>query len=467
MKIVIDNPGEPLVLEKMTTAYTENGIMTASGDFTGMKNTDAMEKIIQFAENKNIGNRQVHYRLRDWGISRQRYWGCPIPIVYCEKCGSQPVSYDELPVILPTKVDFQGNTTSPLGKMESFYKTKCPACGGEARRELDTMDTFVDSSWYYAKYTSPDSKEMFDKTSANYWLPVDQYIGGVEHSCMHLLYARFFNMVMNDMGLVPGREPFKNLLTQGMVIKDGAKMSKSKGNIVDPDEIINMYGADTVRLFMLFAAPPEKDLDWSDQGVAGAFRFISRVWRFADKYKSLYNNSKYDIGVITPDLKKVIFELHKTIKAVTNDVYERRQFNTAIARMMEFVNTLYTVDETLFNTDDGKAVITEIFDKFMVILNPFVPHMTEEIWESVGNKEFLVFQNWPAFNEDYTKSDEIELVLQVNGKIRSKVNVPVAITREEMEKLAMSDERVQEFTAGKIIVKVIIVPQKLVNIVVG
>jgi len=466
VKVVIDNPAVPLDAAKMSDAYTDEGVLIASGEFNGLVNTKAMDAIIDYAEKKGFGTRTYNYRLRDWGISRQRYWGCPIPIIYCDKCGSVGVPEKDLPVELPVDVDFKGSTISPLTQMESFYKVKCPKCGGEARRETDTMDTFVDSSWYFAKYTSPGSSAMLDKDSVNYWSPVDQYIGGIEHACMHLLYARFFNMVMNDFGLVPTREPFKKLLTQGMVIKDGAKMSKSKGNVVDPDAIIRQYGADTVRLFMLFASPPEKDLDWSDQGVAGCFRFVGRIWRFVnrhtDKFKFDYNTS----AVVDPQLKKILNELHKTVKGVTGDVFERMQYNTAIAKMMEFVNLLYTTEESLSQAGGYSDVISEVFTKLLIMLNPFVPHLSEELWETLGSKSMLVDASWPAFDEAMTVDDEIEIVFQVNGKIRSKCTVSADIAKEEIEKRALADAKVQEHIAGKEIAKVIYVPKKLVNVVV-
>lgn len=466
IKIVIQNSANDLVLEKMTDAYVEEGVLVNSGEFTGMNSKDAIEKIIVAAEKKSIGKRQVNYRLRDWGISRQRYWGCPIPIIYCEKCGTVPVPEKDLPVELPTNVDFKGTSVSPLTTMESFYKVKCPVCGGEARRETETMDTFVDSSWYYAKYSSPHSKEIFDSEEVKYWTPVDQYIGGVEHACMHLLYARFFNMVMHDMKLVPTKEPFKRLLTQGMVVKDGAKMSKSKGNVVDPDEMIARYGADTVRLFMLFAAPPEKDLDWSESGVEGCFRFVGRLWRFINKYMENYNVNYKIEGELSPALKTVRSEIHKTVKAVTHDIKERMQFNTAIARSMEMVNALYACPEAEFETSQGKQVLSEVFSKFIPILNPFVPHLTEEIWSLLGYKEMLVDHAWPSFEEALTQDDSVEVVFQVNGKIRSKANMQSDMTKEVMEKTALADERIKEFTAGKEIVKIITVPKKIVNIVV-
>ncbi len=467
VKIVIDTPASPLKLEEMKGAYTGEGVCVNSGEFTGINSMEAIEKIAAFAEKSGIGEKMINYRLRDWGISRQRYWGCPIPVIYCDKCGTVPVPEKDLPVVLPTEVDFHGDANSPLLRMPEFTDVKCPACGGSARRETDTMDTFVDSSWYYARYTSPHSDKIFDEEEVNYWMSVDQYIGGIEHAVMHLLYARFFSMVLNDLGLLKSREPFKKLLTQGMVIKDGAKMSKSKGNVVDPDEIIKKYGADTVRLFMLFASPPVKDLDWSDKGVEGSYRFLSRVWRFMQKHKDLYMQD-YTINPeqLSDEQKKLRIELHRTVKYVSHDIEERMQYNTAIARMMELTNVLYAISEDELYTDSGKKVFSEVVDKFIPILNPFVPHFAEELWEDFGNKTKLVDVSWPEFSEELSVREEIEIVFQVNGKIKTKVNVSSDITEDEMKKMAFEDHRIAEQTAGKEVVKVIAITGKLVNIVV-
>ena len=466
IKVVIDNPQHPVDSNTMKDAYIDDGICVNSGPFTGLHNRDAIEAIADYAEKEGIGKRKINYRLKDWLISRQRYWGCPIPIVYCDKCGAQPVDYKDLPVILPVDVDFHGDSRSPLTMMPEFYNATCPVCGGSAQRETDTMDTFVDSSWYFAKFTSPHSTEIFDFDEVNYWTPVDQYIGGIEHACMHLLYARFFTMVLNDLGLLQYREPFTRLLTQGMVIKDGAKMSKSKGNVVDPDDIIDKYGADTVRLFMLFAAPPDKDLDWSDKGVEGCYRFVNRVWRIVQKYSDCYTTYNFDTIVLDSSLKNLRNEIHRTVKAVTHDIEDRMQFNTAIARMMELVNALYLADETLIQTDRGKMVVSELFDKLLPMLGPFIPHVAEELWELLGHKDFIVNAAWPDYIEELTTKEEIELVFQINGKIRSKCNVAANITREAMENAALEDDRIKEMIAGKTVKKVIVVPGKLVNIVI-
>lgn len=465
IKIVIENPSAPLDPNTMSDAYVDDGVCVNSGDFSGMPNRQAIEAISDFAEKKGFGKREVQFRIRDWLISRQRYWGCPIPIIYCDSCGMVPVPERDLPVVLPIDVDFHGDSQSPLLRDEAFLNVACPSCGGRARRETDTMDTFVDSSWYYAKFTSPASKDMFDSEEVRYWMPVDQYIGGIEHAVLHLLYARFFSMVLNDMGLLPTREPFMRLLTQGMVIKDGAKMSKSKGNIVDPDAIIERYGADTVRLFMLFTAPPHKQLEWSDRGVEGCFRFIQRIWRLVHRTKHCYLPAPR-AAAAGEVLMKVRRELHLTIKQVTHDIETRMQYNTAIARMMELVNTLYAVDENEFSSPEGRACISEVYDALIPMLSPFIPHVAAEMWEIIGNKTSLHAVPWPRYDESLARHDEIEIVFQVNGKIRAKETVSAGITKEEMETMAKAHERIAGAISGKSIVKVITVPGKLVNIVV-
>ncbi|TFH43367.1 MAG: leucine--tRNA ligase [Chrysiogenales bacterium] len=466
IRLVIDNPDAPIDVEAMSDAYVDEGICINSGPFDGVPNLEAIEKMSDYAEKEGFGAREVNFRIRDWLISRQRYWGCPIPVVYCDKCGIVPVAEKELPVVLPEEVDFRGDSHSPLAHMEEFTSVSCPACGGAARRETDTMDTFVDSSWYYAKFTSPESREIFDRDEVAYWMPVDQYIGGIEHAVLHLLYARFFSMVLHDMGLLPGREPFTRLLTQGMVIKDGAKMSKSKGNVVDPDAIIKRYGADTVRLFMLFTAPPHKQLEWSDKGVEGCFRFIGRVWRFVIRHAGLYEaRARADRAAVEGSLGTVLRELHMVIKVVTCDIEERTQYNTAIARMMELVNALYLVDEKEFETPAGRRVLSEIFDSLIPMLSPFIPHVAAELWELLGNETLLHGLPWPDYEESLARRDEVEIVFQVNGKIRSKEMVRADISREEMEKMAREHDRIKGLIEGKNVKKVIVVPGKLVNIV--
>ncbi|OHD67729.1 MAG: leucine--tRNA ligase [Spirochaetes bacterium RBG_16_49_21] len=467
VKLVIDDPASPIDASAMQDAYVDPGVCVNSGRFSGLPNEEAVEKIAGFAEDRGFGKREVNYRIRDWLISRQRYWGCPIPIVYCDACGIVPVPEKDMPVVLPIDVDFRGDSQSPLLQMDEFTKTTCPRCGGRARRETDTMDTFVDSSWYFAKFTSPGSEKMFDGEEVDYWMPVDQYIGGIEHAVLHLLYARFFSMVLHDMGLLKSKEPFTRLLTQGMVIKDGAKMSKSKGNVVDPDAIIGKYGADTVRLFMLFTAPAHKQLEWSDKGVEGCFRFINRIWRFVNKYKDLYVTDFSLDGVrLAGTLEKLRREVHLTVKAVTYDIQERMQYNTAIARMMELVNALYLIDEKELVTGEGKQLISEVFHKFIPMLSPFIPHVAAELWETLGNSSNLHELPWPDYIEALARRDEIEIVFQVNGRTRGKDRVSAGISRQDMEKLALANEKIQEFIKGKSVKKIIVVPGKLVNIVV-
>ncbi len=465
IKLVIDNPASSIDVNAMADAYVEDGINVNSGPFTGLSNREAIEKISDYAEKNGIGKRTVNYRIKDWLISRQRYWGCPIPAVYCDTCGIQMVPEKDLPVLLPIDVDFHGSSQSPLTTMESFINTTCPSCGGKARRETDTMDTFVDSSWYFAKFASPHSNDMFDD-EVNYWMPVDQYVGGIEHAVLHLLYARFFNMVLHDLGLIKVKEPFTRLLTQGMVIKDGAKMSKSLGNVVDPDEIIDTFGADTVRMFMLFASPPDKDLDWSEKGVEGCYRFIGRVWRMVVKYRNFITTEKIEHEKLTPALKSLRGELHRTVKSVTKDISERLQYNTAIARMMELVNAIYQCDEKEIASAQGRAVISEVLLKLIPMLNVFTPHVAEELWEMIGGNGFVYNQPWPDFDDALTAKEEIEIVFQVNGKIRSKAQVSASITKDEMEELALADPKISSIIAGKEIVKKIVIPGKLVNIVI-
>lgn len=467
IKPVIQNPENPLNADTMEDAYTGSGTLINSGDFTGLSNEEAKEAIAEYAEKQGFGKRTVNFRIRDWGISRQRYWGCPIPIIHCDACGEVPVPEKSLPVILPTDVDFHGDSRSPLSAMPEFLDAACPRCGRKAHRETDTMDTFVDSSWYYAKYTSPEKDVMFNKKELDYWMPVDQYIGGIEHAVLHLLYARFIAMALCDLGLLRDSEPFKRLLTQGMVLKDGSKMSKSKGNTVDPDKIIEKYGADTVRLFMLFASPPARDLDWSDSGAEGCYRFLMRIWRFTAKYANLYRK-KYIVenSKLPDDLKKLRTELHRTVKIVTSDIEERMQYNTAIARMMELSNALNQTAEELWQSEAGSALLSEIFDLFIPMLFPFVPHIAEELWEITGHGSSLCETSWPSFKEELANRNEAEIVFQINGKIKAKAVVPSDISKEAMEKMALEHEKIKETLEGKTVLRVISIQGKLVNIVV-
>ena len=454
-----------LHLEDMTAAYTEKeGILINSGKFTGMEMHAAMQAIMDEAEAQGYGKRRVNYRLRDWLISRQRYWGAPIPIINCPKCGEVLVPAAELPVRLPEDVSFAQGAVSPLSSSEHFLHCKCPTCGGDATRETDTMDTFICSSWYYYRYTDPKNTERpFDRDKVNYWAPVDQYIGGIEHAILHLLYARFFTKVLRDAGMLDFDEPFTNLLTQGMVIKDGAKMSKSLGNVVSPEEIIDRYGADTARLFILFAAPVDRDLDWSDQGVEGAYRFLGRVWRILGQFAETIKGSpaSYDAATLSTEEAELRRVLHVTIKKVTEDVRDRFMFNTAISSIMELVNALYAFQDKELTP----GLVRETASALVRMLAPFAPHITAELWAELfgGN---VHAQTWPQYDAAALVQDEVEIVLQINGKVRDRVKVATGLDRAALEQLAAELPRAKELTAGKTIVKVVCVPGKLVNIVV-
>lgn len=468
-KIVTICPiGKELKLEEMTCAYEEKeGMLVNSGEFTGMEMHKAMSAIMDKAEAEGFGKRRVNYRLRDWLISRQRYWGAPIPIIYCPHCGEVLVPEDQLPVRLPEDVSFTAGAKSPLATSEEFVHCKCPKCGADATRETDTMDTFLCSSWYYLRYTDAHNDKMpFDKELNNYWGPVDQYIGGIEHAILHLLYSRFFVKVLRDAGLVDYDEPFSNLLTQGMVIKDGAKMSKSLGNVVSPEEILSKYGADTARLFILFAAPPERELEWSDQGVEGSFRFLNRIWRIVQAFEAVLAQkvTEYDhsnLNEADKDLRRV---LHSSIKKVTNDIETRFNFNTAISTMMELVNALYAYKEAAKEPNAG--LIYEAISDLIKMMSPFVPHITEELWRGAIDANSSVHeQSWPECDEEALKVDNVEIVLQVNGKVRGRLTVPAEVTKEELEKIAMADANVQAHIGDATVRKVICVPGRLVNIV--
>lgn len=468
-KIVTICPiGKELKLEEMTCAYEEKeGMLVNSGEFTGMEMHKAMSAIMDKAGAEGFGKRRVNYRLRDWLISRQRYWGAPIPIIYCPHCGEVLVPEDQLPVRLPEDVSFTAGAKSPLATSEEFVHCKCPKCGADATRETDTMDTFLCSSWYYLRYTDAHNDKMpFDKELNNYWGPVDQYIGGIEHAILHLLYSRFFVKVLRDAGLVDYDEPFSNLLTQGMVIKDGAKMSKSLGNVVSPEEILSKYGADTARLFILFAAPPERELEWSDQGVEGSFRFLNRIWRIVQAFEAVLAQkvTEYDhsnLSEADKDLRRV---LHSSIKKVTNDIETRFNFNTAISTMMELVNALYAYKEAAKEPNAG--LIYEAISDLIKMMSPFVPHITEELWRGAIDANSSVHeQSWPECDEEALKVDNVEIVLQVNGKVRGRLTVPAEVTKEELEKIAMADANVQAHIGDATVRKVICVPGRLVNIV--
>ena len=463
--LTIRPPEGELRLEDMTEAYVEKeGFLINSGKFTGMEMHAAMGAIIDEAEAQGYGKRRVNYRLRDWLISRQRYWGAPIPIINCEKCGEVLVPEEELPVRLPEDVSFEQGAVSPLSSSEHFLHCTCPKCGGEATRETDTMDTFICSSWYYYRYADPKNTERpFDRDKVNYWAPVDQYIGGIEHAILHLLYARFFTKVLRDAGMLDFDEPFTNLLTQGMVIKDGAKMSKSLGNVVSPEEIIEKYGADTARLFILFAAPVERDLDWSDQGVEGAFRFLNRVWRILLQFEGAIKSAPAacDPSALTPEETELRRVLHMTVKKVTEDVRDRFMFNTAISSIMELVNAFYAFQDK----ELSPALARETASMLLRMLAPFAPHITEELWARLFTGSVHA-EKWPAYDASALTQDEIEVVLQINGKVRDRVKIAADLDKASMERIVTELPRARELTEGKTIVKVVCVPGKLVNIVV-
>ncbi len=441
----------------------DDGKMINSEEFNGMDSKDAFSKILDKIESSKLGKRTVNYRLRDWLLSRQRYWGCPIPVVYCDNCGIVPEKKENLPVLLPTDVEFTGKGESPLTTSKDFMIATCPKCGKPATREVDTMDTFVDSSWYFLRYVDNKNKEeAFDSELANRWLPVDQYIGGVEHAILHLLYARWFVKAFYKMGMVNFREPFKNLLTQGMVLKDGAKMSKSKGNTVSPVEIIEEYGADTARLFVLFAAPPERDLEWSEQGVDGCFRFLNRVYRLVDELKDVVREESI-FGALTKEDKHMRYTINSTLKKVTEDLSEKFGFNTAISALMELINEAYKYKEL---ETRNNAVLKECVETVIVILAPFAPHLGDELWSMIGKDGSVFSISWPKYDDSALVQDEVEVVVQVNGKVRDKMNIPANTSKEDMEKLAMENTKIKDFVEGKTVAKIVGVPNKLVNIVV-
>jgi leucyl-tRNA synthetase len=501
LRVVIKPRDAELIEEEMLEAYVDEGILVNSGPFDGMVNTAALDTIAEYLESIEMGYKTINYRLKDWGISRQRYWGAPIPIIYCPACGVVPVPEDQLPVLLPLDLDFKEGGKSPLPYEPSFYETTCPVCGEPARREADTMDTFVESSWYFDRYASPRYEHgPFDEDKVAYWLPVDQYIGGIEHAILHLLYSRFYTKVLRDMGYLTSDEPFTNLLTQGMVCKEtfrcsehgylypeevekgrcihcgsqieigsSVKMSKSTKNVIDPQKLIDRYGSDTVRMFCLFASPPERDLEWSDEGVEGSWRFLNRLWRLiSENREHLFAVRPYDgSSALTPVLKDMYGKTHETIKKVTEDIEERFHFNTAISAIMELFNKvsqfLNTIDEP---SEVAWAVIREAVDAMLLLLHPIVPHITEELWAALGNADSLATLSWPTYTEKALEKETRLVVIQVNGKVRSRIEVPVAYDDGEIQDQALHDERILRFTNGKQIKRVIVVQKKLVNIVV-
>lgn len=463
--IPVVDPGNPDIdVNNLKEAFVAEGTMINSGKFDGMNNREAIKKVIEWVEEEGIGKATVNYRLRDWLISRQRYWGTPIPMIHCEHCGWVPEKEENLPVLLPTDIEFTGKGESPIATSKTFVDTVCPVCGAPAKREIDTMDTFLDSSWYFLRYCDPKNEnEVFDKEKVKYWMNVDQYIGGVEHAILHLMYARFFQMALYDLGLVTDEEPFKNLLTQGMVNKDGKKMSKSLGNVVSPAEILEKYGADTARLFILFAAPPEKELDWSDAGVEGSFRFLNRVYRLVYETVQKYGFKTTDFEIRNDNDKQLNYMANYAVKKVSDDAGGRFQFNTAISTIMEFVNELYRYKEL---PDVNEGLINACIEKLVLILSPFTPHVCEEMWEYLGYTGSLYNVGWPAYDESALVKDSVEIVIQINGKVKEKMSVASGLGRDELQKTVMESEAAVRAVDGRNIVKVIAVPDKLVNIVV-
>jgi len=457
---VVIAPREEDAANPPDAAYPGDGLMYASGQFTGMENRAAASKIIEFLKERGAGNGEITYRLRDWGISRQRYWGTPIPMVNCPHCGFVPVPEEQLPVILPTDVDLLEGGRSPLAHLPSFIDVKCPSCGADAKRETDTMDTFICSSWYYHRYTSPRCETAPAlKKEIDYWMPVDKYIGGIEHAILHLLYARFFNKFCRDLGILDADEPFSNLLTQGMVIKDGAKMSKSKGNVVDPDEILKRYGADTARLFMLFAAPPERDLEWDDSGIEGSFRFVSRLYRLYAKWIPELKGLPPQEGEPDRELRRW---RHVTVKRFTTDIRDRTHFNTAIAAGMELLNFLSEYEP---KNDGDRVELRGTLVDFLKLLHPFIPHLTQELYGEFGYGEYLTVCRWPEYREEYTASDMQTIVVQVRGKLRARLDVPTGTPEEELKKMALAHEKVAQAIGGDMVKKIIVIPGRLINIV--
>ena len=442
--------------------YLERGVLVNSGEYDGLDFDGAFNAIADYFEKSGRGSRKVNYRLRDWGVSRQRYWGTPIPIIYCDDCDAVAVPDDQLPVVLPEDVVVKG-TGSPLKDMPEFVNVACPSCGKDARRETDTFDTFVESSWYFARYACPDSDDAMLDDRAHYWTPVDQYTGGIEHAILHLLYSRFFQRVMRDEGLTDVSEPFTNLLTQGMVLKDGAKMSKSKGNTVDPQELIEKYGADTVRLFMMFAAPPEQSLEWSDDGVQGSFRFLKRFWSAVVDHAGKGPVGDIDIDALNDTQKELRRKTHQTIAKINDDIGRRHSFNTAVAASMELLNAINKLAD---ESEAGRAVAHESLEAVVVMLSPMVPHICHALWQELGHESALIDQRWPEVDERALQLDLVEIVVQVNGKLRARLSVAVDASKDDIEALALADENIRRYTDGNEIRKIIVVPGRLVNIVV-
>ncbi|MBI5584316.1 MAG: leucine--tRNA ligase, partial [Deltaproteobacteria bacterium] len=470
LKVVIQPPEEPdLDPAAMTGAYEGPGRLVQSGPFNGYGNEEAKGAIIGHLEKLGAGRGRTQYRLRDWGVSRQRYWGAPIPMIYCERCGIVPVPEADLPVLLPLTASIPLNGGSPLPLMPEFVETTCPRCQGPGRRETDTMDTFVESSWYFDRYACPDyDRGPLDAERVRYWLPVDQYIGGIEHAVLHLLYSRFFTKVLRDLGWLDLDEPFVNLLTQGMVIKDGSKMSKSKGNVVDPNELIQKYGADTVRLFCLFAAPPERDLDWSDQGVEGSFRFLHRVWNLVLENLDCLKGTPVELEpeTLSGAARGLYIKLNQTVKKVTEDIEDRFHFNTAVSAIMELFNALYLFRGEGLDDPRRRTVFSQAVETSILLLSPIVPHLAEELWARLEKPGAAQGRSWPVWDARFLTEAERELVIQINGKVRSRLTVRIDATEAEIKEEALAQPRIREWLSGKEVVKIIVVQQKLVNIVI-
>ncbi|MFO8033313.1 MAG: leucine--tRNA ligase [Desulfohalobiaceae bacterium] len=467
--VVQPQEGEQLT-EDLQQAYAGSGRLVNSQKFNGLDSENAKQSIVERLQEMGLGQRSVNYRLRDWNISRQRYWGTPIPAVYCEKCGTQPVPASELPVRLPLQIQMPEDGRSPLPESNEFLQATCPSCQGPAQRETDTMDTFVESSWYFARYTSAQLQSApFDRQALEYWMPVDQYIGGIEHAILHLLYARFFTKALRDLGYMDTSEPFSQLLTQGMVLKDGAKMSKSKGNIVDPNEMLARFGADTTRLFTLFASPPEKDLDWQDQGVEGAYRFLSRLWRLGQELLPILTPCGpclvLDSSGLSPRAREMRRKEHSSQLRISRDIQDRFQFNTAIAAVMELVNEISAARDELLDTEQDRLALSSAWSTVLISLYPMTPHICEELWQQIGYSYSLARSSWPEHDPQALIQDEVQMVIQVNGKLRGKLSVPAGADQDEIKALALQNGNVQRHLQGKEIKKVVVIPEKLVNVV--
>ncbi|NIM59285.1 MAG: leucine--tRNA ligase [Candidatus Aminicenantes bacterium] len=467
IKVVIIPEGESPP-EEPEESFEDYGAVVNSGPFSKKPSLEAIEEMCQHAQEQRFGRKSILYRLRDWGISRQRYWGTPIPVIHCQKCGIVGVPYEDLPVVLPLDVELKGEEGSPLEKVESFVKTTCPKCKGEARRETDTMDTFFDSSWYFFRYTSPKEEKLpFSPQAADYWLPVDIYIGGVEHAILHLIYARFFCKYFRDFGLTVINEPFPRLLAQGMVVKDGAKMSKSKGNVVDPDDIVEKYGADSLRLFILFASPPEKEFVWNDEGIDGCFRFLNRLWATIQENLDLFRQkpSSQEETEIEEKASKLRIKMHQTIRKVTDDIDKRYHLNTAISSIMEFYNLIKKETKTLIQSVRGKNLLRESLENLVLLLSPFAPHLCEELWERMGHKTFLIHSPWPSFDPDLATEEKVTIIVQVSGKLRGKFEAERDLDEDQVKEMALGLDRIKSLVGEKKVKKIICVKNRLVNIV--